>query len=127
VCDQNFPLILIVDDDPIIRLDVSGMLVEAGYRTLEAEGAEDALAKVAQLRPALIVTDVYMERGDGLDLIRKVRAADPRIPIVAMSGHDRRYEQLDRAEMIGANGALGKPIQRFELLDLIARLLPPSG
>jgi CheY-like chemotaxis protein len=125
--DQEAPLILVVDDDPIIRLDVGGTLSEAGYRTLEADSGEEALAKLAGRRPDLILTDIYMERGDGLSLIRRVRARDPHIPIVAMSGHDRRYEQLDRAEMIGANRALAKPIQRFELLAVIASLLPTAS
>ena len=125
-CNRNVPTILVVDDDPLIRLDVCGALAEAGYRTLDADSAEDALAKIEHRRPSLIVTDVYMPRGSGIDLIRRVRAADPSMPIVAMSGHVERYRELDRAEMLGANGALGKPIQRFELLELIDRLLVRS-
>jgi CheY-like chemotaxis protein len=117
------PLLLVVDDDPIIRLDVSGILNEAGYRTVVAANAEEALGALEQARPDGIVTDLYMEHGGGISLIRKVRANDPDLPIVAMSGHAKRYRELDRAEMVGANGSLGKPIQRFELLDLITRLI----
>jgi CheY-like chemotaxis protein len=121
------PLILIVDDNPLIRLDLSGSLAEAGYRTVEAGNAHEALARLAEQEPALIVTDVYMEPGDGLELIRNVRANHPGVRIIAMSGHDRRYQVLDRAEQSGAHGALAKPIQRFELLDLVARLLPAGA
>jgi DNA-binding NtrC family response regulator len=130
MADQHrAPLILIVDDDPLTRIDLSDTLVEAGYRTVQAASAEEASAKVDAQKPGLMITDIYMDGGgDGLGLIRRVHARDPNLKIIAMSGHDhRRYEVLDRAEQIGADGALGKPIQHFELLDLVARLAPQGA
>jgi CheY-like chemotaxis protein len=120
------PLILIVDDDPLTRIDISDTLSEAGYRTLQAASAAEAAAKVDAQKPGLIITDIYMDGPSaGLGLIRQVHARDPDVKIIAMSGHDRRrYELLDRAEKIGAHASLGKPIQHFELLDLVARLTP---
>jgi two-component system nitrogen regulation response regulator NtrX len=126
---RNAPLILIVDDDPLIRLDLSSTLEEAGYRTAEAASAREALARLREQRPDLIITDLYMEQpAEGIGLIRGVRSSDPDVKIVAMSGHtQRRYEALDRAEQSGAHGALGKPIHRVELLDLVTRLVPPDA
>jgi CheY-like chemotaxis protein len=123
---KHDPLVLIVDDDPLIRLDLSGTLHDAGYRTAEAANAEEASQSLRAEKPELIITDVYMRQpAEGLGLIRRVRATDPAIKIIAISGHEfRRYEVLDRAEQNGADGSLAKPIHRFELLDLVERLLP---
>jgi CheY-like chemotaxis protein len=124
---NHAPLVLIVDDDPVIRLDLTGTLHEAGYRTLDAANADEAAKRLREQKPELIITDVYMrEPAEGLGLIRRVRASDPAIKIIAMSGHMlHRYAVLDRAEESGADGSLAKPIHRLELLDLVARLLPP--
>ena len=83
------PLILIVEDDDVTRMDAAVMVREAGYRVLEAANADDAIAFLESNLPiAVMFTDIEMPGSiDGQRLAHAVRDRWPPIHIVATSGH----------------------------------------
>ena len=110
------PVILVVEDEVLIRLSVSDFLRNAGYTVIEAGNARDALA-VLNIRPdvALVVTDLHMAGAmQGVDLIREVRKTYPRIKLIAASA----YQNSERVE-----ATVAKPYSLDRLLSVIESVL----
>ncbi len=83
------PLVLVVEDDVLIRLDIADTLGRCGYRTAEAGSADEAVA-ILRTRSdiALVVTDVQMPGSmDGLGLARQIATRWPLIRLIVVSGH----------------------------------------
>jgi CheY-like chemotaxis protein len=80
--------VLLVDDEELVRMSTSHLLGELGYAVVEAASAEEALALMAGgLKPTLLVTDHLMPGMNGTDLARKLRAADPALKVLVVSGY----------------------------------------
>src|SRR5262249_54760694 len=81
--------ILIVDDEPDIRMLVDGILTDEGYETRAAGGSDAAVAAFHARRPSLVVLDVWLQgsRLDGIELLDLFQGEEPRIPVVMISGH----------------------------------------
>src|SRR5580698_1283352 len=81
--------ILIVDDEPDIRMLIDGILADEGYETRAAGGADAALAAFHDRRPSLVVLDVWLQGSqlDGIDLLGMFQGEEPQIPVVIISGH----------------------------------------
>jgi two-component system nitrogen regulation response regulator NtrX len=81
--------ILIVDDEPDIRMLIDGILADEGYVTRAAGGSEAALAAFNTRRPSLVVLDVWLQgsRLDGIDLLEMFHGEEPQVPVVMISGH----------------------------------------
>lgn len=94
------PLVLVVDDSRGVRQVVGGMLAAAGFRTLVASSAAEALEMAEQLQPDALVVDFSMPGTDGIELARAVRARHGSIPIVMLSGIADLADQ-DRAKAAG--------------------------
>lgn len=116
------PVILVVEDEILIRLDLADILRDAGYAVLEAADADEALTLIrAHAAINLVITDVRMpgER-DGLDLAREIRARWAGMPVVIASGHwEDDGEQL-------ADGLLPKPYTSEQILSLTKELVNPA-
>jgi CheY-like chemotaxis protein len=121
--DNSPPLVLVVEDEPLIRIDISAALEDGGYRTEAAGDGAEALAKFGELSPALLVTDIYMHGKDGLELIGDLRRTGADTPIIAMSGHPERYDVLAIARKLGANATIEKPFSHDDLLRLVGDIL----
>ena len=112
---------LAVDDEPAVRTYIKSILDSEQFRTLEAEGAADALRIVHRLGGAvdLIVSDIKMPGDmDGIDLAHSVRLAFPSIPIILMSG--QAEVRTDSRPL--AFDFLQKPFRPEVLLEAIQRL-----
>jgi chemosensory pili system protein ChpA (sensor histidine kinase/response regulator) len=115
------PTIMVVDDSLTVRKITSRLLEREGYRVVTAKDGVDALEKLIDTRPDVILSDIEMPRMDGFDLVRNLRAdaALKGVPVIMITSRladkHRRY-----AQEIGANHYLGKPYQEDELLGLIA-------
>jgi len=108
--------VLIVDDEPLIRLYVRGVLEDAGHLTKEASNAEDALKLIEEDGITLVVTDIDMPGGmDGLALAREVRATRPNIAVIVTSG--RHLPRPD--EMPSDARFLSKPFSQERLIALV--------
>ena len=112
--------ILVVDDEPLIRLDVADTLREAGYQVLEACNADQAMKLLPRETFALILTDIDMPGTcNGLDLARAAHQHDPALPVVLLSGR-----VLPRvAEMPRRLAFLAKPYQVETLLHIVDEAL----
>ena len=119
----TFPLIriLLVDDEPLIRLDARAILEDAGYQVVEATSADEALRLLAEPTTIeAILTDIDMPGSiDGLALARAVDRQMPDIAIVIMSG-----KELPRREELPLKAAfMAKPFSRSGLLQSVAEAL----
>jgi DNA-binding NtrC family response regulator len=108
--------ILLVEDEPLIRLDVADQLREAGYNVVEASSADQALELLPREPFALILTDIDMPGTcNGLDLAWAAHRYDPTLPVILMSG--RLLPRLD--EMPRKLGFLAKPYRAETLLHIV--------
>jgi len=118
-------VIIVIDDEPIIRRFVRRVLEEAGHEVSEAEDGDAGLTVLRLERPALVITDLFMPNKEGIEVIQEIRRLQPAIPILAMSGGGSYgIDVLSMATALGANEALQKPFRRVELLGAVERLLP---
>jgi two-component system nitrogen regulation response regulator GlnG len=113
----------VVDDDRSVRFVLATALREAGHDVVGFDSAQAALDALRGDVPALIFTDVRMPGGDGLALLRALKAAHPALPVIVMSAH------TDVASTAGAfrGGAwdfLSKPFDLDHAVALAARALP---
>jgi chemosensory pili system protein ChpA (sensor histidine kinase/response regulator) len=116
------PLVLVVDDSLTVRRVTQRLLVREGYRVVTAKDGLDALEKLAEGRPSVMLTDIEMPRMDGFDLVRNVRA-DAQLADLAVIMITSRIAQKHRdyAATLGVDHYLGKPYSEEELLSLVAR------
>ena len=114
--------ILIVEDDPGIAHLLGTLLGFEGYEIQQAQNGKNLIAALEQARPHLVIMDVHLKTGEGLDLLHELRAhPDPdtaRTPVLMMSGMDYRF----RCRRAGANGFLQKPFDRRALLEAIDKI-----
>ncbi len=116
--------LLLADDDAQIRDFLHKLLVRAGYDVIQAEDGKDALAKVRDLDPDLVLLDVMMPRLDGLEVCRILKSRKdavflPVILLTAKGDMESRVEGLK----LGADDYINKPADPQELLDRIEVLL----
>lgn len=116
------PLVMVVDDSLTVRRVTQRLLVREGYRVVLAKDGMDALERLAEERPAVLLSDIEMPRMDGFDLVRNVRS-DPRLkdlPVVMITSRIA-HKHRDYAAELGVAHYLGKPYSEDELLGLVAR------
>ena len=120
--------ILIVDDEPDIRMLIDGILADEGYETRAAGEAEEAIAAFRARRPALVVLDVWLQgsRLDGIELLEMFRGEEPRVPVVMISGHGT-IEMAVGAIQQGAYDFIEKPFQSDRLLLVVRRALEAAA
>jgi excisionase family DNA binding protein len=118
------PLVLIVDDDPLLRRAVRASLEAEGYSVREAGNADEGLAATEDSAPDLILLDVMMPEVDGWELLRRVQEKHGvgTIPVIMFSG--RIEEGAAEAAAHGAQGFVGKPFDPESLIESTKQLLP---
>jgi two-component system nitrogen regulation response regulator NtrX len=118
--------ILVVDDDDGIRRILQQVLEYEGHDVRSAGGGGEALSLYAELRPDLTFLDVKMARMDGLEVLDRMRAADPTAVVVMISGHGS-IETAVEATRRGAWDFLEKPLDTDRLLVTIRNALQHRG
>lgn len=116
--------VLLVDDDPEIRLIVTHLLRRAGYAVDEAEDGRGAAAAIAAAVPDIVLMDVMLAEEDGVDtaaaLFRSMAAPLPRL--IFLTGAVKA-EQFERMNSAGAAGIIHKPFDPDSFLSLFERLV----
>ncbi|MEO6408789.1 MAG: response regulator [Burkholderiaceae bacterium] len=122
VAVQASPLVLVVDDSLTVRRITQRMLVREGYRVALAKDGLDALERLAEERPMLVLSDIEMPRMDGFDLLRNIRA-EARwrdLPVIMITSRIAQKHR-DHAFELGVDHYLGKPYSEDDLLALVGR------
>ncbi len=112
--------ILCVDDTNFSRKKVTAPLLQAGHDVLEATNGLAGYEMYQLEKPDVIVTDLLMPVLDGLGLIRKIREADQRTPIVVVSA-DIQASSRQMCEELGICSFVNKPFQPQQILDAIPK------
>ena len=116
--------VLIVDDHPIVRQGLRRVMENEDDLTVcgEAETARDARNAIKELNPDVIVADISLKQGDGIELVRDVRAHYPTLPILVLSMHDETI-YAERMLSAGANGYIMKQAASDQFLISLRRVL----
>ena len=124
----TLPTVMVVDDSLTVRKITSRLLLREGYQVVLAKDGVDALEKLLDVQPDVVLSDIEMPRMDGFDLLRNIRADEqykhlPVIMITSRTADKHRNYALE----IGANHYLGKPYDEDELLGLVAGYCKKAG
>jgi anaerobic nitric oxide reductase transcription regulator len=116
------PLVLIVDDDPEVSRALERTLGRAGYRTLAAADVEEAREALAVNEVDLLLVDLVLPSGSGMELITRARMRDADLAVIVLTGHGSVASAVE-AMRVGAYDYLTKPVNPDELLLQIERAL----
>lgn len=119
--------ILVVDDDFAIRLSICHYLEESGYSVISAVNGQEALLKVEEYQPHLMVTDIIMPEMDGYDLVKCIRQkpALRLLPVIFLTARASTRERI-LGYQLGCDVYLPKPFELEELGAVIRNLLERS-
>ena len=117
--------VLLVDNDIAALASARAVLSVAGYAVHEVFGGRRALQRVMASPPTLLMTEILMPDGDGIELITEVKRWHPHIRVIAVA--KRRFlsklDLLDVASKLGADATLDKPLKPGILLATVADLI----
>jgi CheY-like chemotaxis protein len=114
-------LVLVIDDDPMVRRAIGYALEAAGHRVLQAADGRAGLQMFRTHGADIVITDIIMPEVEGIETIRELRRAAPKLRIIAISGSMPigAPSWLDIAGHLGADAALAKPFTAAELLTAV--------
>ena len=115
-------VVLVVDDSPTVRTVVSQTLEQQGYRTVLAGDGMEALARLQEVVPDLVLLDVTMPHLDGFKICRVIKDSSltSHVPVVFLSAKDGFLDKM-RGRMAGAADYLAKPVAKSDLMKVVER------
>lgn len=116
--------VLVVDDSLTDRKVLIAYLEQAGLTVVDADSAEDAIGKLDQHQPNLIVVDVVMGGKSGFEMCRQLKANKntKSIPIIICSSKSTEADKM-WGDVVGADAYLAKPVDRDRLLEKVQQLI----
>lgn len=119
--------ILIIDDEADIRMLLSGILEDEGYRVSEAANANDCFQAINEQMPDLVILDIWLEGShlDGIQILKSLKETYKYLPIIMISGHGT-IETAVQSLKFGAYDFIEKPFKTDRLLTLIDRATETS-
>ena len=120
--------VLVIDDDDLVRDTLQAILENGGFEVELANGGLELERRLETFVPDVLITDIFMPRMDGIEVIREVRKKFPDIKIIAMSGtgHVENSEgkpmMLEMAKGIGATASIQNPFRPQEITDIVTEL-----
>ena len=114
--------ILVIDDEAGIRDSMRRTLEYQGYQFIGASSGQEGIALIERDPPDLVFLDIKMPGMDGLDVLDRIKAAHPELPVVMVSGHGTAQTGYD-ASRRGASGFIEKPFSEPVLLERIEKEL----
>ncbi len=123
--------VLLIDDDAAIRQLVRQTLEDEGYTVVEAGTGAEGLRRVRETPVDVVLTDIIMPDGDGLEVVRELRRDFPTIRIIAFTGGRLEWDYSATARLLGAHETLMKPLTPEQVLAAVARQIgmrpPPDS
>ena len=116
------PRILVVDDEASLAEFLSLLFAGQGYNVTTAGSLGEARARLAEGSPDLVLCDILMPDGNGLELLREIKTLDPRVSVVMMTAYTSTKSALD-AMKLGAYDYVSKPFDVEELKLLVQKAL----
>jgi DNA-binding response OmpR family regulator len=123
---RNHEPILIVEEEPNIRLVIRTALEAAGHAVEEAKDGNEALARMARTRPALVLLDLQMPGMGGMEFLRRLREAGDETPVVIITAHGSVPDAVE-AMKLGAIDFLAKPTSPERLRGVVEQVLVRHG
>lgn len=116
--------VLIVDDHPIVRQGLRRLIEQEEDLTVcgEAETTREAKAAIRELKPDVVIVDISLKQGDGIELVKDARAHYPTLPLLVLSMHDESI-YAERMLSAGANGYIMKQAASDQFLVALRRVL----
>lgn len=114
------PSILIVDDQPCVRVLLSEELVADGYRVEALGDAESVRTRLRFMRPDLVLLDLYLDGADGWELLRDIKRQHPQLPVFIVTAYD---SFVDDPRLSQADGYFVKSLNFIDLKQRIAQML----
>ena len=115
--------VLVVDDDPVVGKSFERVLSPKGYAVIAAADGAEALDKLARERYDVVFTDIRMPDMDGLEVAQRIKAANPWLPVVIVTGYGSEANEI-KARQIGVSRFLHKPLTP-ELIEASATYAYP--
>ena len=116
------PRILVVDDEPVIAVNLQLTLEREGYDVDTAASTVSAMLRIEEREFSLGIVDLMLPDGDGLHLLRLLRGKDPSLEVIIMTGHSSISKAVEATKQ-GAFYFVAKPFDSEEMLTLVAKAL----
>ena len=113
--------VLVVEDEAVVRALIRRALLESGHEVIEADTARSALEVACSAPTDVVVGDVCLGRRDGISVMAAIRRAQPRMPLIAISGRTREeiVEGLSAAGLVDSVWCLPKPFRQEDLIEAV--------
>lgn len=111
---------MIVDDEVSLRITLSKFLFNEGYEVLSAANADEAFQESQRFSPDVVVTDIVMPKGNGIELMTKLRKQSADLQIIIMTG-EPTVETAVSAVQNGASDYISKPIHKEDFLNIVRK------
>jgi two-component system, OmpR family, response regulator PhoP len=118
--------VLVVEDEPTLRMGLKDQLVQAGFTVDVAADGEEGLFAALEYPIDVAIVDLGLPKVTGLDVIRRVRAANRKYPILVLTARDRWQDKVEGLQA-GADDYVSKPFHTEELLARLQALLRRAG
>ena len=115
-------LVLIADDEPGVRMGLSALCQECGFRAIEASSGREALEQVATHQPDLVLLDLSMPEGSGMDILPQIVGQEDAPAVVILTGY-ADVRTAVQAMRLGAENLLEKPVEAEDLREVLERIL----
>ncbi|MBI5236159.1 MAG: sigma-54-dependent Fis family transcriptional regulator [Deltaproteobacteria bacterium] len=114
--------IMVVDDEQEIRSSLGAVLRDEGYEVSLAESAEEAIKKLDQRTPELVLLDIWLPGMDGIEALKEIKARHPLMPVIMISGH-ANIESAVRTTKLGAYDFIEKPLSLDKVILTVEHAL----
>jgi twitching motility two-component system response regulator PilH len=119
--------ILVVEDSPTTRRQITEILESQGYEVISAEDGEAALELVREHHPELVVLDIVLPKKNGYQVCRNIKAdPDLAIKVMMLTAKDQEKDRI-WGQRQGADGYLSKPVNADELVESVAKMMSPNS
>ena len=111
--------VLVIDDEEAMRDYVRFALEKDGYSVHTAQDGVEGMEMAKKIVPKVIITDLVMPEGEGIEIIREIKSLYPECKIIAMSGATNSETYLAIARHLGAHRVLQKPFKAFHVSSAV--------